>query len=116
MRTWVAGKIHGIRVSEKHPDYHGSVSIAPDLMAAAGIQAYEQVHVINQANGQRWITYAVPGAPGQFALNGGGARLGELGDPCILITYVTTEDFPGAQVVFASEGNAVGERLTYARP
>lgn len=116
MRTWVAGKIHGIRVSEKHPDYHGSVSIARDLMVAAGIEAYEQVHVINQANGNRWITYAVPGAPGEFALNGGGARLGEIGDPCILITYVTADEFPGAPVVFATDDNAVGDWLVYARP
>jgi aspartate 1-decarboxylase len=100
MRTFVAAKLHNLRVTNKNIDYHGSVSISEELMRAVGIAPYEQVHVINLNTGARWVTYAISAAqPGIFMLNGGGARLGEVGDPCVVMTYKQEASFSGAIVV-----------------
>lgn len=114
MRTFVSAKIHGIRVTGKGVVYHGSVTIDRQLLAAASIAPYEQVHVVNLANGSRWITYAIPGGPGVFELNGGGAYLGNVGDACIVLSYTTGQDFAGAKVIFINDQNKVAEQLTYA--
>jgi aspartate 1-decarboxylase len=113
MRTWVAAKLHGLRVTDKAVHYHGSVTIGADLLAAAGIQDFEQVHVVNLANGNRWVTYALPGPEGAFTLNGGGARLGEVGDPCVVFTFQTGDTREPAPVVFTDETNRIVERVVY---
>jgi len=114
MKTFVGAKIHGIRVTDKSVKYHGSVSIAQELMEAANIEPYEQVHIINLNNGQRWVTYAIPAPCGVFSLNGGGARLGELEDECVVLTYRTEETFGNAAVVFCDEQNRIVKETVYA--
>jgi Aspartate decarboxylase len=42
VKTFVGAKIHGIRVTDKSVRYHGSVSIAQDLMDAVHIEPYER--------------------------------------------------------------------------
>lgn len=94
MRNYLAAKLHRIVVTAASVDYVGSVSIDSTLMADVGIDPYEQVHVVNLSNGERWITYAVPGERGEFALNGGGARLGVVGDRCVVMTYQQSDSRP----------------------
>lgn len=110
-KTFVAGKIHGICVTKKSVDYNGSVSICPSLMKSAGINAFEQVHVINLNNGNRWVTYALPADHfEEFSLNGGGARLGELGDKCVILIYEQRERYesgPPAAVIFVDSSNVM---------
>ena len=113
LRAWIAGKIQNIRVTALHPDYHGSVTIGRDLLEAAGIRPYQKVDLINLNTGARWSTYVLPGPEGAFELNGGAARLGLPGDPCIVLAYVLAEDFPGAKVVFCDEANRIADVLTY---
>ena len=118
MKTFVSAKIHGIRVTDKSVDYNGSVSIDAALMRQAGIDPYEQVDVIDLENGNRWTTYALPverktGENPAFTLNGGGARLGEKGDRCVIITYRQSESFEGAEVIFCDAGNFVRDTMTY---
>lgn len=116
IRTYVGAKIHGINVTGKSVQYNGSVSICRELMKLAGIEPYEQVHIVNLNNGNRWITYAVPHEKrGTFTLNGGGARLGEMGDQCVVMTYVQGEAFWGAQVVFCNTFNEPVKEMQYAR-
>jgi aspartate 1-decarboxylase len=105
VRTFVAAKIHGIIVTDKSVVYHGSVTIDAALMAEADIHPYEQVDVVNLSNGARWTTYALPGGEGVFTLNGGGARLGEVGDRCVVMTYRTEGVFSGARVVQIAADN-----------
>lgn len=116
MRTYVAGKIHDLTVTDAHLRYVGSVTIAHDVLAAAGIEPYEQVDVVNLNNGQRWTTYALPGDPGVFTLNGGGARLGLPGDQCVVMAYRQADTFPGAVAVFCDATNQVVRELTYPLP
>jgi aspartate 1-decarboxylase len=114
MKTFVSGKVHDVRVTDKHIRYVGSISLSRNLIAAAGMEPYEQVHVINLNNGNRWVTYILPvDEDGVFTLNGGGARLGEIGDVCVLITYAASEHFDGAKVVFCTAKNEIDHETTY---
>lgn len=88
-RTLLLAKIHNCTLTAAHLDYVGSISIDQILLNAAGILPYEQVQVVNVANGERLITYAIP-AParsGAVELNGAAARLGIKGDRLIIMTY-----------------------------
>ena len=113
MKCFVAAKIHEIRVTAKALDYEGSVAIDAALLQAVRIEPFEQVHVINKTTGARWVTYAIPGGQGVFSLNGGGARLGEIGDTCIVLTYAWQPYFFEARVIYCAEDNSIAKRLVY---
>lgn len=115
MRRFVSAKIHGITVTDKSVDYHGSVSICSELLKIAGIDEYEAVDVVNLSNGARWTTYALRAESGQFTLNGGGARLGEIGDRCVILTYQLARAFPGALAVYVDQRNRRLDVIPYER-
>ncbi|AFW96431.1 aspartate 1-decarboxylase [Dolichospermum sp. UHCC 0684] len=88
-RTLLSAKIHNCTLTAANINYVGSISIDEVLLKKAGIFLYEQVQVVNIANGERFITYAIP-APansGAIELNGAAARLGVVGDRLIIMTY-----------------------------
>ena len=114
MRTWVGAKLHGVRVTDACLDYHGSVGIDAAIMAGAGIEPFEQVHVVNLNTGGRWVTYALPvDVRGAFTLNGGGARLGVVGDVCVVMTYRTGSEYEPARVLFFDQDNKVVDTEVY---
>lgn len=80
-------KIHRATVTDANLNYVGSITIDSDLMERADILDNEQVTVVDIDNGARLETYAIPGGPGQFCLNGAAARLVQPGDKIIVITY-----------------------------
>lgn len=88
-RTLLAAKIHSCTLTDANLHYMGSISIDQTLLDAAGIVPYEQVQVVNVANGERFITYAIsaPAGSGAIELNGAAARLGVKGDRLIIMTY-----------------------------
>jgi aspartate 1-decarboxylase len=90
-RRMMKSKIHRATVTEADLNYIGSVSIDPDLMAAADILENEQVAVLDIDNGARFETYAILGQPGQVCLNGAAARLVQPGDKVIILTYAEYE-------------------------
>lgn len=108
-RRVLNGKIHRARVTDADLNYVGSISIDPTLMKAADIVPNEQVSVYNLMNGARFETYAIEGTDGQICLNGAAARLAQVGDLVIVVTYVDVEDaeIPLHQpsVVFVDEEN-----------
>ena len=114
LRTFVHGKIHGVRVTECKPRYNGSAEIDKALLAASGIAPFEQIQIVNMTTGARLVTYAFPGKPGDFTLNGGAARLGAVGDECLVIAYRQEEKFSGAEVVFVNgKDNSISETMHY---
>jgi aspartate 1-decarboxylase len=113
MKTFVSAKIHGIRVTQKAVRYNGSVAIAASLLREVGIEDFEQVHIVNLTNGNRWVTYAIPAPEGVFSLNGGGARLGEIGDECVVMTYATLHAYKPAKVIHLNEDNSVHHSIRY---
>ncbi len=92
MRLMLKSKIHRARVTDANIDYEGSITIDRKLMQEADIVPYEQVHVLNLNNGERFTTYAIEGEKGEICLNGAAARLGVKGDIVIILTYATVSE------------------------
>jgi aspartate 1-decarboxylase len=85
----VKSKIHRVKVTGADLNYIGSITIDEDLMDAANIVQGEKVQIVNNNNGERLETYAIPGPrkSGEITLNGAAARKVAPGDVLILITY-----------------------------
>jgi len=85
----VKSKIHRVKVTGADLNYIGSITIDEDLMDAANIVQGEKVQIVNNNNGERLETYAIPGPrnSGEITLNGAAARKVAKGDVLILITY-----------------------------
>ncbi|AUC16862.1 aspartate 1-decarboxylase [Tenacibaculum sp. SZ-18] len=85
----VKSKIHRVKVTGADLNYIGSITIDEDLMDAAGIIEGERVQIVNNNNGERLETYAIPGPrkSGEVTLNGAAARRVQKGDVLILIVY-----------------------------
>ncbi len=89
----VKSKIHRVKVTGADLNYIGSITIDEDLMDAANIIRGEKVQIVNNTNGERLETYAIPGPrnTGELTLNGAAARKVAIGDILILITYAWME-------------------------
>ncbi len=89
----VKSKIHRVKVTGAELNYIGSITIDEDLMDAANIIRGERVQIVNNNNGERLETYAIPGPrkSGEITLNGAAARKVAKGDVLILITYGTMD-------------------------
>jgi len=85
----VKSKIHRVKVTGADLNYIGSITIDEDLMDAACIIEGERVQIVNNNNGERLETYAIPGprGSGEITLNGAAARKVAKGDVLILICY-----------------------------
>ncbi|MFM1807800.1 MAG: hypothetical protein RLZZ242_525 [Bacteroidota bacterium] len=82
-------KIHRVTVTGADLNYIGSITVDEDLLDAAQILPGEKVQVVNNNNGERLETYAIPGprGSGEITLNGAAARKVAVGDVLIVITY-----------------------------
>lgn len=89
----VKSKIHRVKCTGADLNYIGSITIDQDLMDAANIIEGEKVQIVNNNNGERLETYAIPGPrnTGEITLNGAAARRVSKGDVLILITYAIME-------------------------
>jgi aspartate 1-decarboxylase len=87
-------KIHRATVTAACLDYEGSISIDSTLLEAADLLEYEQVHIYNVSNGERFTTYVIHGEPGSgvICLNGAAARKVSVKDLIIICSYVTMDD------------------------
>lgn len=88
-RTMMKAKIHKARVTEANLNYVGSITIDQDLLEATDILPHEQVQIVNNNNGARFETYVIPGERGSgvICLNGAAARLVQVDDTIIIISY-----------------------------
>ena len=106
-------KIHRAIVTETNLHYEGSLTLDVALMEAAGLLPFEQVHVLNLNNGERFETYLIEGERGSgvVGVNGAAARLVQVGDPIIVLAYawVAEEQLPDFRdrIVFVDEGNRI---------
>jgi aspartate 1-decarboxylase len=107
----VKSKIHRVKVTGADLNYIGSITIDEELMDAANIIEGEKVQIVNNNNGERLETYAIPGPrnSGEITLNGAAARKVAVGDILILICYATMEFEAAKQfspsLVFPNEEN-----------
>jgi aspartate 1-decarboxylase len=91
-RRMMKSKIHRATVTDADLNYVGSITLDVDLMKLANIREMEQVHVLDIDNGNRLVTYAIAGGPGDICLNGAAARLVQPGDKIIVISYADYDE------------------------
>jgi len=86
-------KLHRVKVTQAELNYVGSITIDEDLMDEANIIANEKVQIVNNNNGARFETYVIKGARGSgvICLNGAAARLAQVGDIIIVMSYAYME-------------------------
>ncbi len=94
MRTMLKCKIHRATVTEAMLHYEGSITIDETLMETSGLVEYEQVHIYNIDNGNRFSTYVIKGErdSGVICLNGAAARQVSKGDFIIIANYATYDE------------------------
>jgi aspartate 1-decarboxylase len=83
------GKLHRATVTQADINYVGSVTIDTELLEQAGILPGEKVQIVNLNNGERFETYTIKGEAGSgvICINGAAARLVQVGDKVIIISY-----------------------------
>jgi len=116
-RTLLTSKIHRVSVTHCELHYEGSCANDEDLLEAADIAENEQIHVWNVDNGERFVTYAIPGqrGSGMISINGSAARRAAVGDLLMIAAFAqVAEERVRAhqpQLVFVDEANRrVGKR------
>lgn len=82
-------KLHRITVTQADLNYIGSITLDPELLAAANMIEGEKVQILNINNGERFETYTIAGESnsGTVCLNGPAARRVAVGDVIIVISY-----------------------------
>ena len=87
--TLLKAKLHQARVTHSELEYEGSCAIDSDLLNEAGIHEYEQIHIYNLNNGERFTTYAIRAQAGSrvISINGAAAHKAEPGDRVIICAY-----------------------------
>lgn len=119
--TVLKGKVHRATVTQAELDYIGSITIDEQLMEAAGIFEYEQVHVANVTTGARLVTYAIAGERGSgvVCLNGAAAHGAHVGDKVIIMAYAQVDEIEARvcrpRVVFVDEANQPARVTRYER-
>jgi aspartate 1-decarboxylase len=109
-------KIHRVKVTQADLNYIGSITIDEDLIEAANIMEGERVQIVNNNNGARFETYVIRGERGSgvICLNGAAARLVQVGDVVIIISYafMTPEEAKDFKpiAVFPDENNRLATR------
>ena len=88
--TVLKSKLHRVKVTSTNIDYDGSCGIDKDWMDTLEIKEYEQVHIYNISNGNRFVTYAFSENAGskEISLNGAAAHKADPGDLIIVCTYM----------------------------
>ena len=87
--TMLKAKIHRATVTHAELHYEGSCAIDGNLLDSSGIREYEQIHIYNVNNGERFSTYIIkaPRGSGAISLNGAAARRAMVGDLLIICAY-----------------------------
>ena len=93
-RHMLRAKIHRATVTGADLNYEGSITIDETLMEKTGILPYEKVDILNLSNGARAETYVIKGKKdnGEIIMNGAIARLVQIGDQIIILSYTTMEE------------------------
>lgn len=115
--TMLKTKLHRACVTHSELDYEGSCAIDGNLLELAGIMEYEQIHIYNVTNGERFITYAIRAEEGSriISINGAAAHKANPGDRVIICAYTQLDKKEAARfkpnLVYLNEHNdVIGQR------
>lgn len=117
--TFLKSKLHRARVTHAELEYEGSCAIDSALLTAAGIHEYEQIHIYNITNGERFTTYAIQAEAGSgvISVNGAAAHKANPGDRLIICTYAILNQHELASfkpvLVYVNENNFITHRRNY---
>lgn len=120
MRKIVAGKLHGIHVTEANLNYHGSITLDPAHCEAAGILPMEFVEIWNKNSGARISTYVILGERGSRCciLNGAAARTCQPDDQIIVCNSIYLDEAQitslKPRIVTFDQHNHIRDRLSYS--
>jgi len=120
VRKFVAGKLHGIHVTDANLNYHGSITLDPDHCEEAGILPMEFVEIWNKNSGERISTYVILGERGSRCciLNGAAARTCQPGDQIIVCNsiYVAESSLTSLRprILTFDSDNRIVDRLSYS--
>lgn len=115
--TLLKAKLHHARVTHVELEYEGSCAIDGELLDAAGIREYEQIHIYNLNNAERFTTYAIRAEEGSgiISLNGAAAHKATPRDRVIICAYALLNQHELANfqptLVYLDERN----RVTHCR-
>ncbi len=111
--TMLKAKLHRATVTHAELDYEGSCAIDQELLEAAGILPFEQLHIYNATNGERFTTYAIaaPRGSGVIGMNGAAAHKASPGDVVILCVYAAMSEAAAARfqpvLVYLNKNNRI---------
>ncbi|UCE21415.1 MAG: aspartate 1-decarboxylase [Candidatus Aminicenantes bacterium] len=114
-RTMLKAKIQKLTVTETDLEYEGSLTLDEELMKTADMKPFEQVHVYNISNGERFSTYLIKGErnSGVVGVNGAAAHKARKGDRLIAASYVVLEeeeiDYFMPKVLIVGEDNKINK-------
>jgi len=112
-RIMLKSKIQRLTVTDADLDYEGSLTLDESLIMAADMLPFEQVHVYNISNGERFSTYLIKGAKnsGEVIVNGAAAHKAKVGDKLIVASYVLLEEgeieFFAPKILIVDEKNSL---------
>jgi len=115
LRIMLKSKIHNAIVTEKNVNYQGSITLSKDLIREAELFPFEQVHIYNISNGERFITYVIQDEkrPGVVGLNGAAAHKVSIGDKIIIASYSLMSDeeadFHRPKILILDKDNKIKE-------
>ncbi len=89
LRKVLHSKIHRATVTHANVNYEGSVTVPPELLAAANMGEYEAVWLWNVTSGTRLETYTILGreGSGEICVNGAAAHLMKPGEIIIIAAF-----------------------------
>ncbi len=92
--TMLKAKLHRATVTHAELGYEGSCAIDGKILDFSGIREYEQIHIYNVNNGERFTTYAIRAEEdsGIFSINGAAARLACPGDYIIICAFASLDE------------------------
>ena len=112
-RTMLKSKLHRVHVTHSELHYEGSCAIDENLLAAANISEYEQIHLYNVTNGERFSTYAILAERGSgiISVNGAAAHKAAPGDIMIIASYANYNEIElqkfSPQLVYVDNHNRI---------
>ena len=115
-RTMLKSKLHRVTTTHSELHYEGSCAIDDDLLEAANIREYEEVHIWNVSNGERFTTYAIRAARGSgvISVNGSAARRAAPGDILIIASFAVYNEVELAkhepELIYVDSQNRIARR------
>ncbi len=112
-RTMLKSKLHRVHVTHSELHYEGSCAIDENLLEAANISEYEQIHLYNVTNGERFSTYAILAERGSgiISVNGAAAHKASPGDIMIIASYANYNELElqkfSPQLVYVDNNNRI---------